>query len=126
MAQAQRSESVSGGARRQAGNVSAAGSAQEEPRQHCEKRNSNGETGEGGIRTRETGINPFDGLANRLESDVSDCNSTTYESVEENLAFYLALLSEKSPDLALIVDSWEALSEPVRAGIITMVKVAKQ
>ncbi len=41
------------------------GSSQEKPRQDPQKRGSDGEIGEGGIRTRETGVNPSDGLANR-------------------------------------------------------------
>jgi len=40
------------------------------------------------------------------------------------LAFYLALLAQKSPDLALLVERWDGLPEPVRAGILAMVKAA--
>jgi hypothetical protein len=36
----------------------------------------------------------------------------------------LALLARKSPDLALVVERWEALPEAVRAGIVAMVKAA--
>ena len=35
------------------------------PRHGCEKRTSDARIGEGGIRTRGTGLNPYDGLANR-------------------------------------------------------------
>jgi len=36
----------------------------------------------------------------------------------------LALLSEKSPDLAAIVKAWPDLPEAVKAGIVAMVKAA--
>jgi hypothetical protein len=41
------------------------------------------------------------------------------------LAFCLALLTRKSPDLALLVERWDALPEVVRAGIVAMVKVTE-
>jgi hypothetical protein len=34
----------------------------------------------------------------------------------------LALLAQKSPDLALVVERWDALPEALRAGIVAMVK----
>jgi hypothetical protein len=34
----------------------------------------------------------------------------------------LALLAQKSPDLALLVERWDALPEAVRTGIVAMVK----
>jgi hypothetical protein len=40
------------------------------------------------------------------------------------LAFCLALLSQKSPDLALVIERWDALPDAVRAGIVAMVKAA--
>jgi hypothetical protein len=36
----------------------------------------------------------------------------------------LALLAAKSPDLALIIQRWDALPEPIRAGILAMVRAA--
>jgi hypothetical protein len=36
----------------------------------------------------------------------------------------LALLAQKSPDLALLVERWDALPEAVRAGIVAMVKAS--
>jgi hypothetical protein len=36
----------------------------------------------------------------------------------------LAFLSRKSPDLAMLVERWDALPEAVRAGIVAMVKAA--
>ena len=40
-------------------------SSHKKPRKHREKRDIHGENGEGGIRTREAGVTPLDGLANR-------------------------------------------------------------
>jgi hypothetical protein len=40
------------------------------------------------------------------------------------LASCLALLYRKSPDLAMLVERWDALPEAVRAGIVAMVRVA--
>jgi hypothetical protein len=34
----------------------------------------------------------------------------------------LAFLASKSPDLALIVERWDALSNAVKAGIVAMLK----
>ncbi len=48
----------------------------------------------------------------------------TSESTSSVLAFCLAFLNRKSPDLALLVESWDALPEAVRAGIVAMVKAA--
>ena len=42
-----------------------ASSAHEKPQQHRNKRGFDGEIGEGGIRTPGTGVNQYDGLANR-------------------------------------------------------------
>jgi len=36
----------------------------------------------------------------------------------------LALLNRKSPDLALLAERWDALSEALRAGIVAMVKAS--
>jgi hypothetical protein len=43
---------------------------------------------------------------------------------KENLASCLALLGEKSPDLALVVESWDGLPEAIRTGIVAMVRAA--
>jgi hypothetical protein len=40
------------------------------------------------------------------------------------LASCLALLAQKSPDLALVVEHWDNLPEAVRAGIVALVKAA--
>jgi hypothetical protein len=40
----------------------------------------------------------------------------------ERLALCLALLAEKSPDLALLAERWDALPDAVRTGIMAMVR----
>jgi hypothetical protein len=52
-------------------------------------------------------------------------NDKTCESGENKSADYLALLRQKSPDLALVVERWDSLPEAVKAGIIAMVKAQK-
>jgi hypothetical protein len=41
------------------------------------------------------------------------------------LASCLAFLSQKSPDLALLLERWDALPEAVRAGIVAMVRATE-
>jgi hypothetical protein len=41
------------------------------------------------------------------------------------LASCLALLRQNSPDLALVVERWEALPKPVRAAVVAMVKAVE-
>ncbi|MGD1001192.1 MAG: hypothetical protein ABSA67_10905 [Candidatus Brocadiia bacterium] len=41
------------------------------------------------------------------------------------MASCLAFLSEKSPDLADVVRAWPKLPEPLRAGILAMVRATK-
>jgi hypothetical protein len=38
----------------------------------------------------------------------------------------LALLVQKSPDLALLVERWDHLQEPIRRAILTLVESAGQ
>jgi len=53
----------------------------------------------------------------------SDSEPTTETAV---LASCLALFAEKSPDLALIAERWDALPEAVRTGIVAMVKASSR
>jgi hypothetical protein len=46
------------------------------------------------------------------------------ENAARALAFCLSFLNQKSPDLALLVERWDALPEVVRAGIMAMVKAS--
>ena len=41
------------------------------------------------------------------------------------LAFRLALLVEKWPDLQAIIDAWPDLPEAIKTGIVAMVKAAR-
>jgi hypothetical protein len=40
------------------------------------------------------------------------------------LASCLALLTQKSPDLALVVQRWDSLPDALRAGILAMIEAA--
>jgi hypothetical protein len=40
------------------------------------------------------------------------------------LAFCLALLAKRLPDLALLVERWDEIPEAIRAGMVAMVKAA--
>ncbi len=56
--------------------------------------------------------------------------SPSYDSVgtsdddEKRLAFCLAFLSEKTPDLALLVQRWDTLPAVLKTGIVAMVRGA--
>jgi len=65
------------------------------------------------------------GSVDRCTPDVSPCDTTTYETDENVLASCLAFLDRESPDLAAVVRAWRELPEPVRAGIVAMVKAAR-
>jgi len=64
------------------------------------------------------------GLQNRCDESVTSDNINTSENPVNNSADYLALLGQKSPDLALIVERWDSLPEAVKAGILAMIKAS--
>ena len=66
------------------------------------------------------------GLQNRYETQAANDTTTTSGNDAENLADYLALLERKSPDLALLVKRWDTLPEPVRTGIMAMIRATEQ
>ena len=78
--------------------------------------------GEGGIRTRGTGLTRYDGLANRPMDDVNSDHNDTYDTSENVLADCLALLRKKSPDLALVVERWHSLSADARRDIRAIIE----
>jgi len=51
-------------------------------------------------------------------------NSGVSADAPTDLASCLALLAQISPDLALVVQHWDALPQAVRAGILAMVKAS--
>ncbi|UCE59308.1 MAG: hypothetical protein JSU63_17925 [Phycisphaerales bacterium] len=58
-----------------------------------------------------------------MTARVIDDPANTYE--EENTVLCLALLLEKSPDLALVVKRREELPEAVGADIVAMIRASK-
>ncbi len=66
------------------------------------------------------------GLQNRCSSSATNDDATTCGNDAENSADYLALLERESPDLALLVKRWDTLPEPVRAGIMAMIRASSQ
>jgi len=93
-------------------------------RQNNEKRGLDGGKPERGGFEPPVRSNPHTGFRNQSQESVSDGAARTYDADEKNLAFCLALLGRKSPDLAMLVDRWDALPEAVRAGIVAMVRAA--
>jgi hypothetical protein len=57
------------------------------------------------------------------KSPKSNSQSTSGDS-QNDLAFCLALLAQIRPDLGTLASQWDALPEPVRAGILAMVEVS--
>jgi hypothetical protein len=72
------------------------------------------------------------GLENRCGSSIPDASSSISatssadpaEERPDDLASCLALLTRKSPDLALLVERWDGLPEAIRAGIAAMIRAA--
>jgi hypothetical protein len=64
------------------------------------------------------------GLGNRSAEAQSDCSTMTSGGDELVLADCLALLERVSPDLALLAARWVKLPEPIRAGILAMVRAS--
>ena len=78
------------------------------------------------MRTRDAGVTPYDGVANRCDTTATNDDATTCGIDAENSADYLALLERKSPDLALLVKRWDTLPEAVRVGIMAMIRASDQ
>jgi hypothetical protein len=68
---------------------------------------------------------PYTGLANRLTDAPSPNGVKGCDDAENDLAFCLALLGERMPDLAVVIGAWSKLPEVVRAGIAAMVEASK-
>ena len=65
------------------------------------------------------------GLQNRCDRNVSPSDSSSSNIDTRNLADHLALLIRESPDLAVLVDRWSFLPDPVRAGIVALVEAVQ-
>jgi hypothetical protein len=65
------------------------------------------------------------GLGNRTGNSVKLDSTNTSANPPKNLAECLALLAQNSPALALVAECWNGLPDPVRAGIVAMVKAAR-
>ncbi len=64
-------------------------------------------------------------LQSAIDSSQPIALSDTSANDAERLAFCLALLYQKSPDLALLVQRWDDLPAAARAGLVAMVKATK-
>ena len=91
------------------------------PYEQCPKPN-----GEGGIRTPGTSVNQYDGLANRCRESVTDYVQRTYDATDSEFTALVTDLCRKWPDLRDVVEAWPSLPEPVRAGIVAMVKASSK
>jgi len=68
---------------------------------------------------------PTYGLGNRRGLSPSSSSITTCDDAENVLAFCLAFFDRESPDVAAVLRAWSTLPEPVREGILAMVKASK-
>ena len=67
---------------------------------------------------RPAGLEPATcGLGNRKNATVRASQTSTYNDTDSVLGACLATLQQHIPDLASVVEGWENLPEPVRAGI---------
>ena len=63
-------------------------------------------------------------LGTSAESQNGAANKGESASSQSVLASCLAFLTKKSPDLVAVIEAWPDLPEPVKAGILAMVKVS--
>ena len=77
--------------------------------------------GEGGIRTPGTGINQYNGLANRLLEVVTRGNASTYDDDSPSLTDMLTYISGENPELAMLLKAWSSLPEAARTTILHIV-----
>ena len=64
------------------------------------------------------------GLGNRPDADATNESVTSCVDRRNDSAEYLALLAEKMPDLAAVVEAWPTLPAALRSGIVAMVNAA--
>jgi hypothetical protein len=63
------------------------------------------------------------GFANRPPDSLTNHNQSTCDFQQKNLASCLALLAEKYPDLALVVEHWPNLPEHIKAAVKALVEI---
>jgi hypothetical protein len=68
---------------------------------------------------------PATGFEDQGPITISAYSSWTSETQANTWAFCLALLGQKSPELAKVVDAWEALPEHIRLAVLALVATAK-
>ena len=59
-----------------------------------------------------------------MPDSTTDYEDKTYDCEADRLAIHLATILQNHPELPSVVESWPELPEPVRAGILAMVKAA--
>ena len=73
-------------------------------------------------------MTPYNGLANRRKSTVTNADASTSQEPPGQLGVLLgafaAEIAPDAPDLADVLTAWPTLPEPVKAGIVAMVKAA--
>jgi len=81
-------------------------------------------TGEGGIRTRGTGLTPYNGLANGGTKQATPHQNESCESAGNLSGRSVVHPAQEQGDLAELLSVWPTLPEPVKAGIVAMVEAA--
>ncbi len=72
-----------------------------------------------------TGFEPVnDGFANRSPDSLSAEHAGTYDAADSHWRTHWWKALQNHPDLQAVVTAWPMLPEPVKAGIVAMVKVA--
>jgi hypothetical protein len=65
------------------------------------------------------------GLKVREAQDANSDTPITSDRSEISVADCVAFLARQSPDLAAVVEAWDRLPEPIRQGIVAMVRAAQ-
>ena len=81
--------------------------------------------GEAGIRTRDTSLTPYNGLANRPCPNATSEQTNTSATTDYSLSPDLSLNVTNHPELANLIRAWPTVPEALRAGILAMVKSAQ-
>ena len=76
--------------------------------------------GEVGIRTRDTGLTPYNGLANRSASAASDVPAVSYDHDQNCLSPDLSMIVSQYPELTVLIRIWPKVPEALRTGILAI------